>query len=125
MGKALARTLTTITAATLLSLASGVSPASAATCDNPGDFCVYHDANYAGAWYTFPGADSAWWSGQSAISNGDSSWRNFWSVAVRVYDYASFGNPVTICVWSGQQVNYFAPANDRGMSHKYDGNPSC
>lgn len=92
-----------------------------------GEFCVFRATNYNQAYemYRFTGADDAWWWGQSAISNDDSSWYSKWSVTVRVYDYDSYGGPVTVCLksYTGWTSNSYA--NDRGGSHKWNGVSSC
>ncbi len=59
--------------------------------------------------------------GYGQIHDKDSSWRNSWTVDVRVYDRQGYGLPVTICVRSGGRIGVGASAENRGASHKHDG----
>ncbi|MEU6881280.1 peptidase inhibitor family I36 protein [Streptomyces sp. NPDC046712] len=117
--------LGTAAAAGLTMVASAPAQAVDRNCYD-GNFCVYqaHEFNTNYPMYRFSGADSNW-SDQSAIYDNDSSWRNRWSVTVKVYAYAGYST-VNTCFNPGYQLGSGGSSqNDNGRSHKWDGTSWC
>ncbi|MFD7259899.1 hypothetical protein [Streptomyces sp. NPDC059874] len=91
-----------------------------------GEFCVYVDSNFStsNVMYRFPGADGDWCTGQNAICDGDSSWRNYWSVPATWYYWQGWVD-VQGCLNPNYQLSYDYWLNDEGRSHKWKGGSTC
>ncbi|MDX6258609.1 MAG: Peptidase inhibitor family [Kribbellaceae bacterium] len=93
-----------------------------------GNWCVYADIDYKindanDYMYRFNAADYSWADGNGGINNADSSWRNYWSVPVRVYKEGSYAGGEEICVAAGtnRTGGRFTTWDDTGESHRYNG----
>ncbi len=104
----------------------GTAMAGAPACPS-GSFCAWQHSSYSGhreAWY----GDDHYWGNNDNINNQDSSWVNHGVTGpgvkscVQVYDGYFLGGEETIRLAAGQEIGYFAPANDRGSSHTWTDN---
>ncbi|WP_329116959.1 peptidase inhibitor family I36 protein [Streptomyces sp. NBC_01353] len=124
--RVMAAVLGTAAAAGMTMVASAPAQAVDRNCYD-GNFCVYQaqefNTNYP--MYRFSGADANW-SDQSAIYDNDSSWRNRWSVTVKVYALANYST-VNTCFNPGYQLGASGSSsqNNNGRSHKWDGTSWC
>ncbi|MFE5488025.1 peptidase inhibitor family I36 protein [Streptomyces sp. NPDC056527] len=124
--RVMAAVLGTAAAAGMTMVASAPAQAVDRNCYD-GNFCVYQASSFSQSYpmYRFNIADSNWGSGQPEIYDKDSSWRNRWSVTVKVYALSDY-RTVNTCFNPGYELHQGgATQNDNGRSHKYDGTSWC
>ncbi|GAA4892173.1 peptidase inhibitor family I36 protein [Streptomyces coeruleoprunus] len=101
-----------LAAALLLAVGSPFATAATATAaDCPsGQFCAWEQADYQGQRANWTGDDD-WWESY-IVGPGVPS-------HVKVFEDASQGGDMTICLAPGQEISYNGAAGDRGDSHTW------